>query len=83
MLGWSSWPFHSSQAARHAWSPYADVVMDALGVVADWPVDDAAVGVVHFGAGPLAQSVTVGDTGRVQAWASVTKPATALSLIHI
>jgi len=49
--------------------------------VADWPVDAAAVGVVRLGPGAPAPPVTVGDTGRVQAWASVSKPATALAVL--
>jgi len=55
--------------------------MDALGVVADWPVDAAAVAVVRLGPGVPASPVTVGDPGRVQPWASVTKPATALAVL--
>jgi len=62
-------------------SPYAGVVMDALRVVAGWPVDDAAVGVVRLGAGAPNPVVAVGDVGRVQGWASVTKPATALAVL--
>ena len=61
--------------------PYAGSGMDALAAVADWPVDSAAVGVVRLGPhGPGPTSVT-GDTARVHAWASVTKPATALAVL--
>ena len=73
--------------------------MEALDAVADWPVDAAAVGVVHFppgdadGAGPpgmpepteptepTVSTVSTGDTRRTFAWASVTKPATALAVL--
>jgi len=69
--------------------------MDALGSVADWPVESAAVGVVRFGprrhVGTESQtrsepwvrpeSETVGDPDRSYPWASVTKPATALAVL--
>ncbi len=61
--------------------PYAGTGMDALGSVADWPVEAAAVGVVPFGADALGRPRTTGDAGRVYAWASVTKPATALAAL--
>jgi CubicO group peptidase (beta-lactamase class C family) len=61
--------------------------MDALALVADWPVDAAAVGVVgvdrtmgpgrHRGAGMLG---SMGPEERIFPWASVTKPATALAV---
>jgi len=60
---------------------YAGQGMNALGLVADWPVDAAAVGIVRSGPdGPLAPSM-VGDVGRSFPWASVTKPATALAVL--
>ncbi len=62
--------------------------MDALGLVASWPVETAAVGVipVHRSEdllparwpGPLA---SVGPVDRPFPWASVTKPATALATL--
>jgi len=55
--------------------------MDALGSVADWPVDDAAVGVVRLGPDGPGPTAATGDAGRVHAWASVTKPATALAVL--
>lgn len=61
--------------------------MGALDVVADWPVDAAAVGVVRWdpadagGAGELGPVVTTGDIRRPFPWASVTKPATALAVL--
>jgi CubicO group peptidase (beta-lactamase class C family) len=55
--------------------------MDALGLVADWPVDAAAVGVVRSGPGRPTPPSTVGDIGRSYPWASVTKPATALAVL--
>ncbi len=61
--------------------PYAGRGMDALGLVAAWPVEDASVGVVRFGGGEPGPTSTTGDTGRVHAWASVTKPATALAVL--
>ncbi len=61
--------------------PYAGEDMDALGSVTDWPVDAAAVGVVRLGPGGPGPTSTTGDTGLVHAWASVTKPATALAVL--
>jgi CubicO group peptidase (beta-lactamase class C family) len=62
--------------------------MDALALVADWPVDAAAVGVVAIepAAGPASRPQTamldaVGPTERAFPWASVTKPATALAVL--
>jgi CubicO group peptidase (beta-lactamase class C family) len=66
--------------------------MDALALVADWPVDAAAVGVVAIHravdrtggrawrreAGMLG---SIGPEERVFSWASVTKPATALAVL--
>jgi len=59
--------------------------MDALALVADWPVDAAAVGVaaVDPPTGPASSRQTallgaIGPAERVFTWASVTKPATAL-----
>jgi CubicO group peptidase (beta-lactamase class C family) len=62
--------------------------MDALRLVADWPVEDAAVGVI--GMHPADEASThlgtewLGSTGpdrRPFRWASVTKPATALAVL--
>jgi len=56
-------------------------------MVAGWPVDAAAAGVVRWhpaaadGAGELGPSVTTGDLRRSYPWASVTKPATALAVL--
>ncbi len=61
--------------------PYAGAGMDALELVADWPVDTAAVGVVRVGPDGPGRATTTGDTGRPYAWASVTKPATALAVL--
>lgn len=61
--------------------PYAGGDMDALAAVADWPVDSAAVGVVRVGPDRGGPTSTTGDTARVQPWASVTKPATALAVL--
>jgi CubicO group peptidase (beta-lactamase class C family) len=68
--------------------------MDPLGLVTDWPVDQAAVGVVRFRPsdrppparwgglrGPEGVLGTVGPVGRSFPWASVTKPATALAVL--
>jgi CubicO group peptidase (beta-lactamase class C family) len=55
--------------------------MGALGSVADWPVGDAAVGIVRVGPDGLGAPDTVGDTATVHPWASVTKPATALAVL--
>jgi CubicO group peptidase (beta-lactamase class C family) len=64
--------------------------MDALDLVAGWPVPSAAVGVARFDAGvgprpggPAAggPAATVGPADRVFPWASVTKPATALAIL--
>lgn len=60
---------------------YAGGGMDALGSVADWPVDGAAVGVVRLGPHGPGPTAATGDVGRVHAWASVTKPATALAVL--
>jgi CubicO group peptidase (beta-lactamase class C family) len=54
--------------------------MDALGLVEGWPVDHSAVGVVMVDA-PGARPITVGPPDRSFAWASVTKPATALAVL--
>jgi len=56
-------------------------------VVAGWPVDAAAVGVVRWdpaadaGAGEPGPSATTGDPRRTFPWASVTKLATALAVL--
>lgn len=50
-------------------------------MVADWPVDAAAVGVVRVGPGVTGAPTTTGDRSRVHAWASVTKMATALAVL--
>ena len=55
--------------------------MDALGLVADWPVDAAAVGVIRWDPDGPSPPATVGDLGRSFPWASVTKPATALAVL--
>ncbi len=55
--------------------------MDALGLVADWPVDAVAVGIVRSGPDGLSSPMAVGDVGRSFPWASVTKPATALAVL--
>ena len=55
--------------------------MDALGRVADWPVDAVAVGVVRLGLPGTCPSDTTGDTSQIHPWASVTKPATALAVL--
>ena len=61
--------------------------MEALDLVAGWPVHAAAVGVVRWdpadadGVGELGPAVTTGDTRRIFSWASVTKPATALAVL--
>jgi CubicO group peptidase (beta-lactamase class C family) len=55
--------------------------MDALDMVADWPLDAAAVGVVRCGSGDSSPAETVGDVERPFPWASVTKPATALAVL--
>jgi CubicO group peptidase (beta-lactamase class C family) len=62
--------------------------MDALEQVSGWPVDRAAVAVFRFTTGSGAergQDVevigAVGDGGEPFAWASVTKPATALAVL--
>ncbi len=61
--------------------PYAGNDMDALGPVSDWPMDQAAVGVLRLGPEGPGPASTTGDTARVQAWASVSKPATALAVL--
>jgi CubicO group peptidase (beta-lactamase class C family) len=53
--------------------------MDALGLVASWPVDNAAVGVV--GVDGLDVCDSVGSDRRLFRWASCTKPATALAVL--
>jgi CubicO group peptidase (beta-lactamase class C family) len=62
--------------------------MDALALVADWPVDAAAVGVMAVdpvgapaGRRQTATAQVVGPTERAFAWASVTKPATTLAVL--
>ena len=60
---------------------YAGLDMDALGLVADWPVDAAAVGVVRSRPDDHSPPLTVGDPGRPFPWASVTKVATALAVL--
>jgi CubicO group peptidase (beta-lactamase class C family) len=59
--------------------------MDALAMVADWPVESAAVGVVRLsptaGSPSGLLSASVGPTDRAFPWASVTKPATALAVL--
>jgi CubicO group peptidase (beta-lactamase class C family) len=65
--------------------------MDALALVADWPVETAAVGVVSevlatgFRAwppvDPVGLSGSVGPVDHPFPWASVTKPATALAVL--
>jgi CubicO group peptidase (beta-lactamase class C family) len=62
--------------------------MDALGQVALWPVDRAAVAVLRFdpsahGRAPAAVEPVgaTGDAGQPFRWASVTKPATALATL--
>ncbi len=62
--------------------------MDALDLVAGWPVENVAVGVVPIpgpGDGPGGPSVHPGDrvgpVDRPFPWASVTKPATALAVL--
>ncbi len=62
--------------------------MDALELVAGWPVEAAAVGVVpvprtgHRSPGGWPPSLdTVGPVDRPFPWASVTKPATALAVL--
>ncbi len=74
---------------------YARHRMDALELVANWPVDTAAVGVAvvdpracagepghRSGAvGPAHRSDAIGPVGRSFPWASVTKPATALATL--
>ena len=56
--------------------------MDALEVVAGWPVDNAAVGVAPVGPpDPTGRPGAVGPVDRPFAWASVTKPATALAVL--
>jgi len=61
--------------------------MEALDVVAGWPVGAAAVGVVRWdptdgdGGSYLGPMASVGDTRRTFPWASVTKPATALAVL--
>ena len=51
--------------------------MEALGQVDGWPADDVAVGVVDRAGGVSWH----GDEGREFAWASVTKPVTALAAL--
>ena len=51
--------------------------MDALRQVEGWPADTVAVGVLRSGA----EIATRGPRDRVFAWASVTKPATALATL--
>jgi CubicO group peptidase (beta-lactamase class C family) len=58
--------------------------MDALELVATWPVDAAAVGVVRWDPGTADgpdSRCTTGDVDRRWGWASVTKPATALAVL--
>ena len=56
--------------------------MEALGALEQWPVDNAAAGVLTWEEGDRAAPAliaTVGDLGRAFAWASVTKLATSLA----
>src|SRR5277367_3476223 len=60
--------------------------MDALDLVAGWPVETAAVGVVPIGPTPATGRWRglvewVGPVDRGFPWASVTKPATALAVL--
>jgi CubicO group peptidase (beta-lactamase class C family) len=62
--------------------------MRALSMVEQWPVDHAAAGVLPVGSRTRAQpgsdpapATTVGSADRPFAWASVTKPATALAVL--
>jgi CubicO group peptidase (beta-lactamase class C family) len=62
--------------------------VDALGLVAGWPVDGVAVGMAGFGPGPdpergpqVRALGTVGPEDRAFAWASVTKAASALAVL--
>jgi CubicO group peptidase (beta-lactamase class C family) len=62
--------------------------MEALGTVADWPTERAGVAVARFDPGGVATDrrtvAVIGVTGeddRPFAWASVTKPATALAVL--
>jgi CubicO group peptidase (beta-lactamase class C family) len=68
--------------------------MDALDLVAGWPVEVAAVGVTAIAPpgvrpsrgpvgplGPVEPLGSVGPSGQVFPWASVTKPATALATL--
>jgi CubicO group peptidase (beta-lactamase class C family) len=55
--------------------------MNALDEVADWPVDAAAVAVVHLDSGAPGPADMVGDPRRAFPWASVTKPVTALAVL--
>jgi CubicO group peptidase (beta-lactamase class C family) len=52
--------------------------VEALRVVASWPVEIAAVGVLAAGG---TSPVTVGPTGTRLPWASLTKPVTALAVL--
>ncbi|HEV3130976.1 MAG TPA: serine hydrolase domain-containing protein [Acidimicrobiales bacterium] len=54
--------------------------MDALQLVTDWPVDNAAVAVVRTGARPDLLG-SAGPDRQPFVWASVTKPATALAVL--
>jgi CubicO group peptidase (beta-lactamase class C family) len=61
---------------------------DALGSVAGWPVDHAAVGILRLGrpdggSGPLVteSAGVTGPVDRLFPWASVTKPVTALATL--
>jgi CubicO group peptidase (beta-lactamase class C family) len=54
--------------------------MDALDAVVGWPTDSAAVGVMSVVDGPRLLG-TVGPDDRAFAWASCTKPATALAVL--
>ena len=55
--------------------------MDALDEVAEWPVDAAAVAVVHLGSDAPGPPDMVGDPFQPFAWASVTKPVTTLAVL--
>lgn len=64
--------------------------LDSLAQVVRWPVDHVSVAVLRLGpapapggpaSGPVEWVATVGPTARPFAWASVTKPATALAIM--
>src|SRR5664280_238977 len=66
--------------------PYCGAGMDALEMVADWPVERAAVGVMAIdrtapNGGTWAVVGIIGPHSERFRWASVTKPATALAVL--